>query len=197
MWMCAIPSFKACAGSGANNSDRRSCRKRTMSGLGQSRRFNHAARMSLHPRERAYSEPDRLFRAGGYRQRPHRVCVCGHRCRLGRSADPGTPRELCAPNPAAAHCGLSHAAARAVKRVIRIGHCRTGDFNDGSGLPPLAAVVPKLSGDRMCAFPFSLVLENHGASLPQRTCGAQNWRCISLPSPHTVILCRASWRGLP
>jgi hypothetical protein len=77
--------------------------------------------MSLHPRERAYSEPDRLFRAADYRQRPHGVCVCGHRCRLGRPADPGTPRELCAPNPAAAHCALSHPPARGVKRVIRIG----------------------------------------------------------------------------
>ena len=54
------------------------------------------------------------------RQRAHRFCVCGHRCRLGRPADPGTPRELCAPNPAAAHCALSHAPASVVKSVISL-----------------------------------------------------------------------------
>jgi hypothetical protein len=56
-------------------------------------------------------------RGTGCRQRPHRVHVCGHRCRLGRPADPGTPRELCAPNPGAARCALSHALPSDVRSV--------------------------------------------------------------------------------
>src|SRR5215813_7111134 len=62
-------------------------------------------------------ENRKIHHGAFHRQRAHRLCVCGDRCRLGRSADPGPRGELHPAHPAAAHRALSHARAPIVRNV--------------------------------------------------------------------------------